>query len=120
MKVKNIKRETHIIDATSQSLGRLATKVATLLSGKNRTDFVPYHDKGNFVTIKNIDKIKITGKKLEQKKYYHFTGYPGGLKTKKMGEVFEKNPQLVFRKAVYRMLPKNKLQKPRIKRLKFE
>ncbi|MCX7779135.1 MAG: 50S ribosomal protein L13 [Patescibacteria group bacterium] len=109
----------YTIDAANKPLGRLASQIATLLIGKHKTGFVPYKDLGDIVLVKNIEKIKFTGKKLEQKKYYHHTGYPGGLKTKKLKELFEKNPKEVLIRAVSRMLPKNKLRKFRIKRLKF-
>ena len=112
-------RQTHTIDATGKALGRLATEIATLLRGKNRPDFVPYKDTGDFVVVKNIDKIKITGNKLKQKLYYHYTGYPGGLKKISMEELFKKSPQEVLEKAVFGMLPKNKLRKKMIKRLKI-
>lgn len=111
--------KTYTIDATGRPLGRLASEIAVILIGKHKTDFVPYKDSGDVVLVKNIEKIKFTGKKLEQKKYYHYTGYPGGLKVKKLKELFEKTPKVVLIKAVNRMLPKNKLRKFRIKRLKF-
>ena len=112
-------RKTHKIDVTDQPLGRIATKIVTLLRGKNKPEFKPWHDLGDFVNIENISKIKFTGKKLEQKKYYRHSGYPGGLKETKIKEVFEKNPQKVLYNAVYKMLPKNKLRKQMIKRLRF-
>jgi len=114
-----IKRETHKIDATGQVLGRLATQIATLLRGKNKPEFQPYLDGGDNVIISNAAKIKVTGKKLEQKKYYRYSGYPGGLKEKKMGEVFAKDPAEVLTRAVWNMLPKNKLRAQMIKRLKI-
>ena len=118
--MKKIEREIHIIDATDQVLGRLASKIAQLLIGKGKPSYVPNLDIGDIVVVKNVKKIKITGQKLDQKLYYHHSGYPGGLKTKKMKEVFTKDPNQVLHKAVYNMLPKNKLRNPRIKRLRFE
>jgi len=115
-----MKRETHIIDATGKVLGRLATEIAILLRGKHKADFVPYKDMGDFVMIKNINKIKLTGKKMEQKKYYRHSGYLGGLKEIPLEKVFEKNSDLVLKKAVFGMLPKNKLRAKMIKRLKIE
>jgi large subunit ribosomal protein L13 len=115
-----MKRKTHIIDARQKSLGRLATKVAILLRGKQKADFVPNRDMGDFVVIKNIKEVKITGKKLEQKKYHRHSGYLGGLKETPMKKVFKENPGEVLKKAVYGMLPKNKLRAEQIKRLKFE
>jgi len=115
-----IDRKTQQIDATNQSIGRLATQVATLLRGKHKADYTPQIDNGDFVVITNLDKIKFTGKKLEQKKYYHYSGYPGGLKETELKELFTKNPQEVLRKAVYQMLPKNRLRQHMIKRLTFK
>lgn len=115
-----MKRETHIIDATGKALGRLAAQIAILLRGKHKSDFVPYKDLGDFVIVKNVEKIKITGKKLEKKKYYYHTGYLGGLKAIPLKKIFEKNPAKVLKMAVYGMLPKNKLRAKQIKRLKFE
>ena len=115
-----MKRDTHTIDATNKILGRLAVEISLLLRGKNKSDFVHYMDMGDFVTIKNADKIVFSGKKMEQKKYYHHTSYPKGFREIPMKRVFEKNPAEVLRKAVLGMLPKNKLRAQQIKRLKFE
>jgi large subunit ribosomal protein L13 len=112
-------RQLHKIDATDQPLGRLASRVATLLRGKHKPSFVYNIDNGDFVHVENASKIKLTGKKLDQKKYYHHSGYPGGLKTKTLKELFEKNPAEVLKRAVYNMLPKNKLRKEMMKRLKI-
>ena len=117
--MKEIKRKTHIIDATDQPLGRLCSKIAILLSGKRKVEYVPNVDVGDIVIIENAKKIKITMKKLEQKKYYRHTGYPGGLRTRKMKEVFDNDACEVIRKAVYNMLPKNKLRKKMFQRLRF-
>jgi len=116
----NIKRETHTIDATDQILGRLATKIALLLRGKHKPDFVLNQDVGDFVIIENPDKIRITGKKMEQKKYYRHSGYIGHLKEIPLKKVFEKDPGEVIKRTVWGMLPKNKLRKEQIKRLKFQ
>jgi large subunit ribosomal protein L13 len=118
--INKIKREAHAIDATGKVLGRLATEIAVLLMGKNRPDFFPYKDMGAVVTVSNADKMKITGKKIEQKKYYHHTGYLGGLKAESLKTLFPKKPAEVLRRAVFGMLPKNKLRAKMIKRLKFE
>lgn len=114
------KPKTHIIDAKGKILGRLASEIAILLRGKHKPNFVPYKDMGDFVIVKNVDKLKFTGKKLEQKKYYRHSGYPGGLKEIPLKKLFQQRPQQVLRKAVWGMLPKNKLRKKQIKRLKFE
>lgn len=111
------KRKTHNIDATGKSLGRLASEIAILLRGKNKIEFAPNVDIGDFVVVDNVRKLKFTGRKFEQKKYHHYTGYPGGIKTKKLSEWFEKKPQEVLQYAVYNMLPKNKLRKEMMKRL---
>lgn len=112
-------RETHTIDATDKPLGRLAVEVAILLRGKQRPDFVLYKDMGDSVVIKNMEKVRITGKKLEQKIYRHHTGYLGNLKKIPMKVIFDKNPGEVLRRAVLGMLPKNKLRAKQIKRLKI-
>mgnify|MGYP001564627079 FL=1 len=119
--MEDIKRENHIIDATDKVLGRLAAEVAVLLRGKNKSGFAPYKDMGDFVTIKNIDKLIFTGKKFENKIYYRHTLYLGGLKKTTMKEMYnKKGPSEIFRKAVMGMLTKNKLRAKQIKRLKFE
>ncbi len=112
--------KTHYIDAKGKVLGRLASKIAILLSGKNNPDYVPYLDKGDKVVVRNVELMKITGKKMQQKKYYRHSGYPGGLKVKTLEEIFQKNPAEVLKRAVYNMLPKNKLRKLMLKRLEFE
>ncbi len=115
-----MERKTHTIDATGRILGRLASEIAVLLRGKDKTDFALYKDMGDIVIVKNIAQLKFTGKKMEQKKYYRHSGYPGGLKEISLGKLFEKNSAQVFKKAVWGMLPKNKLRAKMIKRLKFE
>lgn len=116
LKQEKMIRKTHAIDATDQVLGRLATRIATLLQGKHKPTFVPHLDLGDSVEVTNVDKIKITGKKLEDKIYYHHSGYPGGLRKKKMKEFTMAE---LLRKAVYNMLPKNKLRTGRMKRLRI-
>jgi large subunit ribosomal protein L13 len=115
-----MKRNTHVIDATNRVLGRLASEIAILLRGKHKPDFTPHKDGGDFVKVKNIDKMKFTGKKMTNKIYYHYSGYPGGLKATPLKELFRKNPGEVLRKAVWGMLPKNKLRAQQIKRLQFK
>ena len=114
-----MKKETHTIDAEGKILGRLATQIATLLRGKQRPDFAPNKDIDDIVIIKNVDKIKVTGKKYTDKIYYRHTGYLGGLKEVNYKKVFEKNPSEVLKRAVYGMLPKNKLRDKIIKNLKL-
>ena len=112
-----MKRETQTIDATDKVLGRLAVEIAILLRGKNKPDFVPYKDEGDLVIVKNVEKMKFTGKKMEQKKYYHHSGYLGSLKETPLKKLFNENPSEVLRKAVSGMLPNNKLKAKMIKRL---
>ncbi|MEK7663950.1 MAG: 50S ribosomal protein L13 [Patescibacteria group bacterium] len=119
--METVKRENHIIDATDKVLGRLATQVAVLLRGKSKPEFAPYKDIGDFVIVKNVDKIKLTGKKLDKKIYYHHTLYLGGLKKQTMKEIIaKKGHSELLRKAVMGMLTKNKLRARQIKRLRFE
>ena len=117
--MEKIQRKTHTIDAQGKVLGRLATEIALLLRGKHKRNFVPYLDMGDFVVVKNAKEIRLTGKKTEQKKYYHYSGYPGGLKEVPFKKILEKNPNLILKKAVFGMLPKNKLRAKMIKRLKI-
>ena len=119
--MENIKRNTHTIDATDKSLGRLAVQVAVLLRGKNKPDFVPYKDMGDNVVIKNVDKMRFTGNKMENKNYFHFTGYLGNLKKTTLKELLiKRGSKEVLRRAVMGMLAKNKLRAKQIKRLRFE
>lgn len=115
-----MKRDTHTIDATNKVLGRLATEIAILLRGKHKPSFVPYKDAGDFVVVKNPEKIKLTGKKMENKKYFKHSGYLGSAKEIPLKKIFEKNPGEIVKRAVFGMLPKNKLRKEQIKRLTFE
>lgn len=110
----------HIIDATNKSLGRLATEVARLLIGKHKVNYVPYKDLGDRVIVKNIKKVKLLPKKIKQKKYYSYSGYPGGLKIRTLEAMFQKDPAKTFRRIVSNMLPKNKLRKSRLKKLIIE
>lgn len=119
-KQNKIERPIYQINADGQPLGRLSTKIAILLRGKNKADFQPHLDLGGIVEVINCEKIKFTGKKIEQKEYRWHTNYPGGLKRQKVSEVFVKNPGLVLRRAVWGMLPKNKIRKEMIKRLKVK
>ncbi len=115
-----MERKIHTIDATDKVLGRLAVQSAVLLRGKQKPTFLHYKDEGDFITVKNIKNIKVTGKKLEQKKYYRHAGYPGGFKELSMKELLEKKPSEILKRAVLGMLPKNKTRKEIIKRLKIE
>lgn len=116
-----IQRQHHIVDAQDQILGDLAVNVARLLRGKHKPGFMAYKDMGDFVVVKNVNKLKVTGKKLEQKIYYRHSLWLGGLKQATLEELAEKKGYSeVLRKAVMGMLAKNKLRARQIKRLKFE
>jgi large subunit ribosomal protein L13 len=113
-------RTIHEIDATNIILGKLAVQIAVLLRGKHKVDFDYHLDIGDKVIVTNAGQIKLTGNKLEQKDYKHYSGYPGGLKTKKISDLLKEKPEEVIRRAVYDMLPKNRLRKDMIKRLTFK
>jgi len=115
-----MERKTYTIDAANKVLGRLAVEIALLLRGKSKPGFMPNKDGGDIVIVKNADKIIVTGKKMDDKMYYHHSGYMGGLKEIPFKRVFKNDPGEVIRRAVYGMLPKNKLRDIQIKRLKFE
>ena len=118
-KPTEVERKWHLIDAAeAPTLGRLSAKIATLLSGKNKATFTPHTDGGDFVVVINAEKVKITGNKEEDKMYYRHSGFPGGLKEASLKELREKNPAMIIEKAVYGMLPTNKLRDDRMKRLK--
>lgn len=114
-----MQRDTRTIDATDKVLGRLATEIAVLLRGKNKPNFAPHKDEGDLIVVKNVGKLKFTGKKIEQKKYYHHSGYLGSLKETPMKKLLKENPSEILRRAVFGMLPKNRLRAKIIKRLKF-
>ncbi len=115
--MKKIERKLHKIDVKDKSVGRVATKIALLLRGKNKPEFEPHIDSGDIVEVINVSKLKFTGKKLEQKKYYSYSGYPGGLKIKKMKDINENNPAEIIKRAVREMLPPVKFRKAMLKRL---
>ena len=115
---KDIKREKHVIDASGKILGRLATKVATILMGKKKNKFVPYLDLGDFIVVTNASKVKVTGKKMKDKKYVRHSGYPGGLKVETFDKLISRKPEYIIEHAVKGMLPPNRLGKQMIKRLK--
>lgn len=99
------------------AVGRLATRIAFALRGKDEPEYEPHIDAGAIVEVSHIDKLKFSGKKLEQKKYHHYSGYPSGLKTKTMGEIYAKNPGEILQRAVREMLPANRLRNGMLKRL---
>ena len=111
-------RRWYQVDASDQVLGRLATRIATALMGKDRPDYTPNVDTGAYVVVTNAGQVRLTGRKMEQKVYRHHSGYPGGLKEVTITEVLEKHPERVIKRAVRRMLPKNKLGDAMVKKLK--
>ncbi len=117
-KKDEIERKWLLINADGKILGRLATEISVLLRGKGKAKFAPFIDMGDFVVVINAEKIQVTGRKLEQKKYYSHTGYPGGIKEKTLNELMDTNPEEVLRKAVWGMIPKNKLGRKIHKKLK--
>lgn len=108
---------THNLDATNQSIGRLASKIAVILRGKTNPNYKPYELPEEKVIVSNIKDVKFTGKKFDQKIYYHYSGYPGGLKERKLKDLFNKNPKEILRLAVYRMLAPNRLRDKIIRNL---
>ena len=118
LKNSEVSRDWVVFDASGKTLGRFATKIADKLRGKDKPTFTPHVDGGDFVVVINADKVKVTGNKAEQKKYYKHSLYPGGLKEKSYKEVLESTPERIIENAVKGMLPKNKLGKSIIKKLK--
>lgn len=115
---KNIERKWYVVDANGQTLGRLASEVASVLRGKNKPEFTPFMDMGDYVIIVNAEKIKLTGKKLSDKVYKTHTGQPGGLRETPYKQMIATKPELVVKTAVKGMLPKNSLGREMIKKLK--
>jgi large subunit ribosomal protein L13 len=107
-----------VIDATGQTLGRLATQIADTLRGKRKPEFTPHCDVGDFVIVVNAERISVTGKKLEEKRYYRHSGYPGGLRSRTLAEMLDRQPEEVIRKAVKGMLPRSRLGRAQLRKLK--
>ena len=114
-----IARKWYVVDAAGQTLGRLASQVATILMGKDNPRYTPFLDTGNHVVVINAAKVRLTGLKTEQKKYQHYTGYPGGLRTEDLRKRFVRKPELVVEDAIVRMLPKTKLGRHMASKLKI-
>lgn len=112
-----IERKLHKIDATGATVGRLGTRIATILRGKNKPEYQPHLDLGDIVEVSNTGKMKFTGQKFDQKQYHHYSGYLGGLKSKNLKDVFAKDPGEVLRRAVRDMLPPTRLRTGMLKRL---
>jgi len=115
----DIDRKWYVIDAKDKVLGRLAAEIATILRGKHKPQFTPHMDTGDFVIVVNAEEIKLTGRKREQKTYYWHTGYPGGLRSRTVEQMLEKKPEEVLRRAVWGMMPKNKLARQQMKKLRI-
>ncbi len=118
-KVDDIQREWLVVDAAGQTLGRLASQIATILRGKHKPIYSPSVDCGDFVIVINAEKVRVTGRKLDQKSYYRHSGYPSGLKTVSLRDQLNQHPDRVIRFAVRGMLPKNRLGRQMIKKLKI-
>lgn len=118
LSAKQIHRKWHLIDAKDKILGRLATEVAMILMGKNKPSFVPYLDTGDFVVVTNASKIKLSGKKMQTKNYVRHSGYPGGLKVETFDKMIKDKPGYVIEHAVMGMIPRSKLGRQMIKKLK--
>ncbi|KPK88031.1 MAG: 50S ribosomal protein L13 [Deltaproteobacteria bacterium SM23_61] len=117
-KKENMNPKWHLVDAEGKTLGRLATRLAILLRGKNKPIFAPHQDTGDFVVVVNAKKVSLTGKKWKEKIYVHHSGYPGGLKMASAEKIAQKKPERLITMAVQGMLPKNKLGRKLIKKLK--
>ncbi|BAI79757.1 50S ribosomal protein L13 [Deferribacter desulfuricans SSM1] len=115
----DIEKKWYLVDAEGKTLGRLASKIAKILMGKNKPIYTPFIDTGDFVVVINADKIHVTGDKLKSKIYYRHSGYLGGLKQRTLEEMLDKKPEEVLRLAVKRMLPKNRLGRKMLKKLKI-
>ena len=119
LKTKDIKNNWILIDATDAIVGRLAVFISKTIRGKNKTKFTPHMDHGDFVIVKNIEKIKFTGNKFKNKKYYRHTGYPGGIKSTTPSLLINKKPEQILKLAVKRMLPDGPLAKKQLSKLKI-
>jgi large subunit ribosomal protein L13 len=111
-------RDWYLVDAEGKTLGRLATGLAATLRGKHKPEYTPHIDTGDFVVVINAEKIHVTGDKLAQKQYWRHSGYPGGIKSRTLAEMLERRPEEVIRKAVKGMLPRNRLARRQITKLK--
>ena len=117
-KESEVQRDWYVVDAADQTLGRLATQIATLLRGKHKPTFSPNLDGGDFVIVVNAEKVSVTGKKREEKRYYRHSGYPGGLRSRTFAEMLERRPEEIIRLAVKGMLPRTRLGRAQLRKLK--
>ena len=114
-----VERRWYVVDAEGKTLGRLATQVADTLRGKGKPQYTPHVDTGDFVVVVNAEKVHVTGNKLDEKRYYRHSGYPGGLRSRTLREQLDRRPAEVIRKAVRGMLPKNRLARQQLNKLKI-
>jgi large subunit ribosomal protein L13 len=114
-----VERKWYVVDAEGQTLGRLATEIATVLRGKNKPQYTPHVDTGDFVVVVNAEKVVVTGRKAEQKVYRRHSGYPGGLKETSYEQMMERRPTEILRRAVKGMMPKNRLARQQLRKLKI-
>jgi large subunit ribosomal protein L13 len=115
---ENRQRDWVLFDADGATLGRLATQIADALRGKLKPEYTPHCDTGDFVVVVNASKVRVTGNKLEQKRYYRHSGYPGGIRSRTLAEMMDRRPEEVIRKAVKGMLPRNRLARQQLGKLK--
>jgi len=118
-KPADVERRWYVVDAEGETLGRLATRIADTLRGKRKPSYTPHVDTGDFVVVVNAEKVVVTGKKLEQKLYYRHSGYPGGLRSRTLAAQLERRPTEVLRKAVKGMMPRNRLSRAQMSKLKI-
>ena len=116
---ENRERDWLVVDATGKTLGRLATQIADVLRGKHKPEYTPHCDVGDFVVVINAEKISVTGKKREEKLYHRYSGYPGGLRSRTFAEMIERRPEEVIRLAVKGMLPRNRIARAQLRKLKI-
>jgi len=112
-------RDWYVVDAEGKTLGRLATRIADTLRGKHKPEYTPHIDTGDFVIVINAEKVAVTGNKLRDKRYWRHSGYPGGIRSRTLGEMLERRPEEVIRKAVRGMLPRNRLARKQLTKLKI-
>lgn len=113
-----VRRNWYVVDATDKTLGRLSTHIANRIRGKHKAEYTPHVDTGDYIVVVNAEKIKVTGKKLDDKHYYRHTGYPGGIKSVTLGKMMQDTPTKAIEQAVKGMMPKNKLSRMMLAKLK--
>ena len=118
-KKESVTRDWYVVDATDKTLGRLSTAIANRLRGKHKPEFTPHVDTGDYIVVVNAEKVKVTGNKSTDKLYHHHTGYPGGIKSITFDKLIDKAPERIIEKAVKGMMPKNKLSKAMMSKLKI-